>query len=82
MIFSFVVVVGIIGVIIGLIVFKFFSIISMIGKGVGMGCVLYIIGVSCFVKEGEKEVIIGLVMMIVIGIFISILILYGMKFIF
>jgi len=79
---SFVVVAGITGAIIGPTVLKFFRITSTIGKGVGMGCASHIIGVSCLVKEGEKEATIGSVTMIVTGILISIFIPYGTKFIF
>ncbi|HDR3803398.1 LrgB family protein [Bacillus anthracis] len=79
---SFVVVAGITGAMIGPTVLKFFRITSTIGKGVGMGCASYIIGVSRLMKEGEKEATIGSVTMIVTGILISIFIPYGTKFIF
>ncbi|HDR3889658.1 TPA: LrgB family protein [Bacillus cereus] len=79
---SFVVVAGITGAIIGPTVLKLFRITSTIGKGVGMGCASHIIGVSRLVKEGEKEATIGSVTMIVTGILISILVPYGMKFLF
>lgn len=79
---SFVVVAGITGAIIGPTMLKLCCITSTIGKGVGMGCASHIIGVSCLVKEGEKEATIGSVTMIVTGILISILIPYGMKFLF
>ncbi|EJQ14576.1 hypothetical protein IE3_01814 [Bacillus cereus BAG3X2-1] len=79
---SFVVVAGITGAIIGPTALKFFRITSAIGKGVGMGCASHIIGVSRLVKEGEKEATIGSVTMIVTGILISILVPYGMKFLF
>ncbi|WP_088230053.1 LrgB family protein [Bacillus cereus] len=79
---SFVVVAGITGAIIGPTVLKLCGITSTIGKGVGMGCASHIIGVSRLVKEGEKEATIGSVTMIVTGILISILIPYGMKFVF
>ncbi|QWG29222.1 LrgB family protein [Bacillus mycoides] len=79
---SFVVVAGITGAIMGPTVLKLFRITSTIGKGVGMGCASHIIGVSRLVKEGEKEATIGSVTMIVTGILISILVPYGMKFLF
>ncbi|KFN01505.1 LrgB family protein [Bacillus clarus] len=79
---SFVVVAGITGAIMGPTVLKFFRITSTIGKGVGMGCASHIIGVSRMVKEGEREATIGSVTMIVTGIMISILVPYGMKFLF
>ncbi|MGG0724285.1 LrgB family protein [Bacillus mycoides] len=79
---SFVVVAGITGAIMGPTVLKLFRITSAIGKGVGMGCASHIIGVSRLVKEGEKEATIGSVTMIVTGILISILVPYGMKFLF
>lgn len=79
---SFVVVAGITGAIIGPTVLKLFRITSTIGKGVGMGCASHIIGVSRLVKEGEKEATIGSVTMIVTGVLISILVPYGMKFLF
>ncbi|MBJ8006339.1 LrgB family protein [Bacillus cereus] len=79
---SFVVVAGITGAIMGPTVLKVFRITSTIGKGVGMGCASHIIGVSRLVKEGEKEATIGSVTMIVTGILISILVPYGMKFLF
>ncbi len=79
---SFVVVAGITGAIIGPTVLKLFRITSTIGKGVGMGCASHIIGVSRLVKEGEKEATIGSVTMIVTRVLISILVPYGMKFLF
>lgn len=79
---SFVVVAGITGAIMGPTVLKLFRITSTIGKGVGMGCASHIIGVSRLVKEGEKEATIGSVTMIVTGILISILVPYGIKFLF
>ncbi|MED1090694.1 LrgB family protein [Bacillus paramycoides] len=79
---SFVVVAGITGAIIGPTVLKLFRITSTIGKGVGMGCASHIIGVSRLVKEGEKEATIGSITMIVTGVLISILVPYGMKFLF
>ncbi|MED1558141.1 LrgB family protein [Bacillus paramycoides] len=79
---SFVVVAGITGAIIGPTVLKLFRITSTIGKGVGMGCASHIIGVSRLVKEGEKEATIGSVTMIVTGVLISILVPYGMRFLF
>ncbi|WP_243522639.1 LrgB family protein [Bacillus pseudomycoides] len=76
---SFVVVAGITGAVLGPIVLKFFRITSTIGKGVGMGCASHIIGVSRILKESEEAATIGSVTMIVTGLFISILVPYGIE---
>lgn len=64
--------------IIGFFLLKWSCVINLVGKGIGFGCVFYIMGVMRVMKNNEYEGVIGLVIMILIVILIC---LFGLLFV-